>query len=89
MIKMLSRKPDSFGRVRVEIDADGKKRVSFAKPLGGLVLNHATGVYDRVLIGEVRRCAVKVNGVERFEEVAQTYLVPTQIYASAPLKRAA
>ncbi|OGN18497.1 MAG: hypothetical protein A3G02_02455 [Candidatus Yanofskybacteria bacterium RIFCSPLOWO2_12_FULL_44_13b] len=74
----MDEKPDSFGRVRVEVVADGAKRVSFAR-LGALVANHATGFYDRVLIGAPRLCEVKSGDVVTRREVAQTYVVPTTI----------
>ena len=87
MVQMMDLRPDSLGRVRVKISADGASRVSFAR-LGALVANHATGKYDRILIGAPRPCQVRIGSVLTRREVAQTYVVPTTISIRSSARKA-
>jgi len=80
MIRVASEKPDQNGRIKLRINADGKRYSVWALPTA-IIRNHLTGGYDRVFVTPpVERSArVFVDDElvsEATEMIPQTYVVP-------------
>ena len=92
MVKVVSKKPDECGRVKIRVSANGKRYAVWAM-FSGIVRNHGTGAYDQVFIGESAERVVKTFAgdklISEVTEMAPQVFVVAGISAKVPASVAA
>jgi hypothetical protein len=87
VIKIVSKKADENGRVKVRVSANGRRHAVWAMP-SSIVRNRVTGAYDKVLIGEPVERTIRIYGPDD-QLVSEVVEMAPQVFvvAGASIKR--